>query len=85
MSNQNNICNMCKKNTPMDGEKKCNTCKEFIMRNRKLQDEDYNNINEKIKKCNSRTQCDPNNLSTKAILPENYSYNRCESCIKQEK
>lgn len=85
MSNQNNICDVCRKNILIGGEKKCSQCREFAPQIRERLEKKHNNTNEKIKMCNSRTQCDPNKPGIKATLPENYPYMKCESCMKREK
>lgn len=38
-----------------------------------------------VKRCNSRTQCDPNNPGIKAILPKNYTNKKCEKCLEHER
>lgn len=38
-----------------------------------------------VKRCNSRTQCDPNKPGVKAILPNGYTKKKCENCLQRER
>ena len=38
-----------------------------------------------VKRCNSRTQCDPDNPGIKAVLPANYKKKKCENCLEKER
>jgi ribosomal protein L21 len=37
-----------------------------------------------VRRCNSRTQCDPNKPGIKTILPNEYTKKKCENCLKRE-
>lgn len=38
-----------------------------------------------VRRCNSRTQCDPNKPGMKAILPDDYTKKKCENCLIKER
>jgi len=38
-----------------------------------------------VRRCNSRTQCDPKNPGVKAILPEGYLFKKCENCLARDR
>lgn len=38
-----------------------------------------------VRRCNSRTNCDPDNPGVKAILADGYEHMTCESCLARER
>lgn len=38
-----------------------------------------------VRRCNSRTQCNPENPGVKAILPDGYTKKKCEPCLIRER
>jgi len=76
-------CQEIKKNGVICGSKVKEKDGIFCVRHMKLQEKikkKENDMNENIRRCKSHYRCDGINKGTKAILPNNYPYEKCVNC-----